>query len=227
MAFGAKCPSFTAKDPHFETKEILSAAVYDFDGTVYDGDSVVDFWKFIITRNMKTILFFPFQIITFLLWKLRAITTGRFKEAFLSFLSTVSKSKLDRLVSIFWDKNVKKIYPAVQSQIAQDRKAGIFLICISASPDFLLKNIVYDIGFQHLICTEFTATDKKLNKLKTPNCKGIEKVNRLFDWVHREGITIDITKTVSDSLTDKPLYDISKKKYRAVNGTLISLKDGR
>ena len=35
--------------------------VYDFDGTIYDGDSTVDFWLYCLRRKPSLLRFLPHQ----------------------------------------------------------------------------------------------------------------------------------------------------------------------
>ena len=50
-------------------------------------------------------------------------------------------------------------------------------ICISASPEILLKKITKELGLDLLIGTEMTFQNKKWTISK--NCRGKEKINRL------------------------------------------------
>ena len=56
--------------------------VYDFDGTVYRGDSTVDFYLFCLRTHPLVIRFLPIQIKGFVLYKTGRITKTAFKEHF-------------------------------------------------------------------------------------------------------------------------------------------------
>ena len=58
----------------------------------------------------------------------------------------------------------------------------------------------------------------KLNGLKTPNCKGVEKVRRLYAWAASEELEITVAKTVSDD--DQPLFNISERRLKVVKGEI-------
>ena len=53
---------------------------YDFDETIYDGDSSVDFYFYCLKRNKKVLLQLPIQLWGFLLYKLKITDKTRMKE---------------------------------------------------------------------------------------------------------------------------------------------------
>ena len=60
--------------------------VYDFDGTIYDGDSTVDFWKYSLKRHPLAIIsIFP-AILGFALYLFGIIPKTKFKQHFYQFL---------------------------------------------------------------------------------------------------------------------------------------------
>ena len=64
--------------------------VYDFDGTIYDGDSSIDFYLFCIKRK-PSILFKSIikQLSGAVLYTFKLITKKRYKEKYFSFLKFV------------------------------------------------------------------------------------------------------------------------------------------
>ena len=36
--------------------------IYDFDGTIYNGDSTIDFWLFTLKRHPSALLMIPYQL---------------------------------------------------------------------------------------------------------------------------------------------------------------------
>ena len=63
--------------------------IYDFDGTIYDGDSSIDFYLFCLKRNFKILLCLPLQFFSFILFKLGIIDRKEFKEKVLRTTSVV------------------------------------------------------------------------------------------------------------------------------------------
>ena len=83
--------------------------VYDFDGTIYDGDSTIDFWKHCL-RQRPYMIFSLFPAATGLVLYLFGIISKRkFKERFYKFLKHIPD--VEREISAFWDKHEHKIKP--------------------------------------------------------------------------------------------------------------------
>lgn len=199
----------------------VDIAVYDFDNTVYNGNSLLDFWKYALVRYPYLLLWVPFQFCTMLLWKCRIIDTGRFKEAFLSFIQVMPSSSFKHCIDAFWDRNARKIPSWVPEQIMQDRKENLVPFCVSASPDFLLEGITNKLGFDTLLCSEFLKRGSvQTNKMKVPNCKGHEKVRRLKEWAANNSLSFVVQKVYADSLTDFPLYQTANEHYHVKRGIL-------
>lgn len=171
--------------------------VYDFDKTIYDGDSTLDFYKYCVIHYPKILLCLPKQGIGFFKYKLKKIDKTAFKECFYCFLQKVSDT--DNVVSDFWDtkeKNIKEWY------INQQRDDDIV---ISASPEFLLKEICNRIGVNKLIASK---VDAHSGKYEGVNCYGKEKVYRFEKEVNGK-----IDCFYSDSFSDKPMMQLAKKSF--------------
>lgn len=172
--------------------------VYDFDNTIYDGDSTFDFYIFSLKRHKKIILYFPSLIKSALKFYLfKRGTKTEFKEVMYRFLRYVNYPKdLDD----FWQthkKNIKKWY--LDQQKADD-------IIISASPVFLLKPICKDLGIKYLFAS---IVDKNTGEYTGVNCHGKEKVT-VFNNAFTDVI---IDEFYSDSKSDTPLAEISNKAF--------------
>lgn len=179
--------------------------IYDFDKTVYNGDSTVDFFKFILKKHPSVLACVPKIFFAAVGYKLGKYSTKRFKEVFFSFLPKLKDIPSD--VDEFWERNEKKI-----KKWYTDIKRADDLV-ISASPCFLLLPICKALKVS-LIATEM---DINTGKIIGENCKGEEKVRRLRE---KYG-DIEIDRFYSDSLSDLPLAEISRRAY-LVNGSEIS-----
>ena len=74
--------------------------VYDFDGTIYNGDSTVDFYLFALKRKPSLIRYLPKQLWGFVLYGLKRINKTQLKEYFFSFLPAIDA---ETLVEAFWN----------------------------------------------------------------------------------------------------------------------------
>ena len=82
--------------------------VYDFDGTIYDGDSTVDFWLFCIRAKPSVFLkCLPKLLSGAILYGLKRIPKEGWKERFFSFLVYMPADEAQ--VSRFWEGHTGKI----------------------------------------------------------------------------------------------------------------------
>ena len=172
--------------------------VYDFDGTIYDGDSSVDFWLFCTREKPSAFLrCLPKLLGGAVLYGLKRIPKERWKERFFSFLRYTPAD--EARVSRFWEKHFEHIKPWYL-----ERKQESDII-ISASPQFLLGPVCGRLGVT-LIATE---VDPASGHFPGRNCSGEEKVRRFREAF--PGETID--EFFTDSLKDLPLAEIAGQAY--------------
>lgn len=169
--------------------------VYDFDKTIYNGDSSIDFFFSCLLKKRTLILHIPIIIISFIKYKFKRITKEELKSNFFKFVKKIDTSEYTKC---FWKKNEKKI-----KKWYLNKKKNNDII-ISASPEFLLKPITDKLNI-NLIAT---IVDEKTGNLISKNCHGKEKVKRLRKFTKKE-----INEFYSDSLSDLPLKEIAKKAY--------------
>lgn len=179
--------------------------VYDFDKTIYDGDSTLDFYLFTLKRKPELIKYLPIQVFGFLKYVFGIYTKLEFKERFYCFLNEISDT--DNQVEAFWNEKQGKI-----KQWYLNSKKDSDLI-ISASPTFLLEPICKRIGIKHLIASE---VNKNTGIYKGENCYGQEKVIRL----QKEFKDESINEFYSDSLSDLPISLLADKRF-IVSGNKI------
>lgn len=178
--------------------------IYDFDGTLYDGDSTLDFILFSLKKHPALIRFLPGQGAAFLLYALKCIDKTAMKERFYRMLTGYDA---ETLLEEFWDTHEKKIFPWYPGQ-HEDTD-----IVISASPEFLLRPICSRLGISRLIASR---VDIRTGKYAGANCRGEEKVRRLQQEL---GVT-HCDKFFSDSLADAPLAAIADCAYRIRRGRI-------
>ena len=85
--------------------------VYDFDNTIYDGETLVDFILYYIKTDRKIWKYVPKLIIIAIKDALHLFTVEQAIEAYASFLEGyyVNLGDTTQNVIKFWDKNEKKI----------------------------------------------------------------------------------------------------------------------
>ena len=171
--------------------------VYDFDHTIYAGDSSIDFYIFVLCRRPHLIVFLPFQIWGMALFLSGIYSKERMKEAFFVFIRYIP---VQEIVCRFWDHNRRKIKLCYLSQKDDSD------VIISASPEFLLEPLVRGYLGVALIASRIDTDD---GKYVGKNCFGEEKVTRLYEMY--PGCIIE--NFYSDSHTDTPLAHLARNAF--------------
>ncbi len=172
--------------------------VYDFDRTLFPGDSSMHFWAYCKDRYPLIWLHFPAGITKMGLYKLKLFPWGAVMEKFFSFMKYIPDR--ERVIEEFWDEKVTKIYPWYKERQKEDD------LIISATPYFIINPIARRLGIKHVIATDMDIYTYKINGI---DCTGIEKVRRFKE----EYPDAEIDEFYSDSYSDLPLAQIAKKAY--------------
>ncbi len=171
--------------------------VYDFDKTIYDGDSTFNFYKYCLSKKPWLIFGLWRVLIPFVKYLFGKGTKTAFKEQiYKSFLPKIDREKY---LEDFWKINVKKIKKFYLDTQKEDD------IIISASPYFIVKPCTDMLGIKHLYASN---VDPDTGIYDGINCHGKEKVRRFEEAGFNKD---DVDEFYSDSLSDTPLAEISKK----------------
>ena len=191
-------------------KGIENMNVYDFDKTIYDGDSTLDFYLFVLKKKPELIKYLPVQVLGFIKYLFGMCTKLEFKEKFYFFLNGIDY--IDNLIEVFWDEKQLKI----KEWYLKSKKDSDLII--SASPTFLLEPICKRVGIKHLIASE---VNKKTGVCEGENCYGEEKVIRL----KKEFKDSVIDQFYSDSLSDAPLSLLADKRFIVSGNKIIKWEE--
>lgn len=184
----------------------MTVNAYDFDKTIYDGDSTTDFYLYCLKKYKKTWFFLIPNAVFGLLFLLRIMGKTKFKQRVYRFLLFIPN--IDEALADFWNAHKKNIKDFYYKQKREDD------FIISASPEFLLKPMIEELGLKYLIASR---VDQYTGIYSGVNCYGEEKVKRLK--LQYPNVSID--EFYSDSRSDDPLARISKKAF-LVTGDHIS-----
>lgn len=190
----------------------MKLTLYDFDGTIYNGDSSVDFFLFCLKKHKKIIKRIPLIIKSFIKYKAKYIDITKCKENIFSFLEDVSD--IDETIKEFWqthEKKLKKFY--LEKNHSND-------IIISASPSFLLKPICAKLKVKDLIASN---VDEKTGKFLALNNSKEVKVKNFYQK-YPDAIILEM---YSDSFNDKPLLDIAEQSYFVKKNKLYDYQNYR
>lgn len=181
------------------------AIIYDFDKTIYSKETSMAFMFFFLKCHRSLIPKFILNL-TIILFNIKDL-----KKVKNIFFSIFKGMDIENDINLFWEKEMKNIYPYFFKEIKENRKDADLLILISASPDFLLEPIYKKLGFDILISTKYSNFT-----LIGKNCKKNEKLKRLNELGN-----FDVLCFYSDSLSDLPLFNIAKKKISINKGNKV------
>lgn len=192
-------------------------AIFDVDFTLTKKETLMQFYKYMIKKDFKNIIYLPRAIYSGLMFKLKIYDEKKTKETFLKFLKGYSFEEVNNLADDFYNNVLTRItYSDSIGMIKKCKNEGYTVVLISASPEFYInkfKNIEeVDLTFG----TKFIFENNVFScKMDGKNCKGEEKVKVLKEYFKDKEIDIDWenSKMFSDSLSDKPLLDLAGEAY--------------
>ncbi len=185
-------------------KEGCHLNVYDFDYTLYGGESGTDFYKFCLGRRYRLARYWPHQAWGWIGKHILGKNNTWMKQRYYRFFRGVD---VEAMAEEFWDENISKIRPWYEGLHREDD------LVITASPEFLIRPICRRLGIKKLIASKVdVATGKTLG----PNCRDWEKVVR---YRSEYGDT-PIENFYSDSYADSPLARMAAKAYMIVDGRI-------
>lgn len=189
--------------------------VYDFDNTIYKGESVFDFYVFCVKRHPSLI---RYLFIILMAWgKYKLLLLSREKLMLLAeryairFIDTVSN--VEELVKEFWDKNQKKIKDFYLSSRREDD------VVVSASVGFLLREICGRLGISNCICSEINTDSGEIIRL----CYRQNKPGYFQNAFPGSAIE----NFFSDSMNDLPMMKLAKNAYLVKGERIIPVERER
>lgn len=185
---------------------------YDFDGTIYKGDSGADFIKFMCLKKPIFMIGHLIKSLNYVVkYKVKKINFKEMKEKLFSFVTSIDN--LNEYTLEFAEKqkdNIKENYKKTRKN--DD-------VIVSASLDFYLIPLCQSIGIKNVICTKY---DIEKGKILGENCKGEEKVTRI-NLMYGENAIID--EAYGDTKGDIPMMRRAKKGYVIKKEKIIEYDD--
>ena len=185
--------------------------VYDFDGTIYDGDSCRDIVKYgmkkhpILTmRALKKAKKLNKE------YEENLVSFEKVKETMLSFIFQIPN--YPRFINKFVSKHMKKIKPFYNSRKTQRD------VIVSASYELWISIFARNLGVKSVIATK-TNSD---GEIQGYNCKGEEKAKRITEAFPN----VTISCAYSDSAADIPMLNMASVAYVVEGNKLITYRKG-
>ena len=203
-------------------------AVYDFDGTLIAGDSIVAYLRFARSRGFLPLRGLLAAALDGLRCGFGRLSPGEAKRRALRFREKLTAEEQTALDGDFAELLFSRLRPGAICQMAQDQAAGRFILLLSASTDNYMVPFSRRLGADGLICTRIAG-------LPEDNCRGEAKVGRLKAWLAENRMTPDFPASAAygDSEGDAAvlalvgcavaaywLYRVQKKEFGGMSGDL-------
>ncbi len=186
--------------------------IYDFDNTIYDGESAVDFFFFCLKKHPSLLKLLPLMMIKLIKYKLCRISIEELefyieKYAF-SIITLIGD--IEKEAEAFWDKNICKIKDFYKNQQKEDD------LILSATAGFLLSGFSERMGGVKYICSEIDIKTGKIQRV----CFRSKKAEVLKSVYPDD----EIDAFYTDSMNDKPIIDIAKNAYLVRGNKIKKIK---
>ena len=187
--------------------------VFDFDNTIYDGESSIDFFLFCLTKKPSLIKYLPLVIKMAILYKLKRLPLKKLTEVAYKIMHIAIKNeeKSNEFIKEFWKINKKKLRIDFLKMIGNDD------VIISATPKLLLNGVSDYLNTSNIYGTEFDFKNKESLYI----CYGENKLTLLkekFPDLH-------IDEVYTDSYSDLPLIKHADKAYLVKKKGLKSISN--
>ena len=178
-------------------------AVFDFDGTMISGDSIVRF----LWQALKEGYLSPLQLPKLALHTRRAlkgsITAEEGKTRTLRFLKLLTPRAREAFCRRFCEQQLMpRVYPKALERLEKHRTKGDVLVLLSASPEVYMRYLQPLLRLDAVLATP---TDEC--GVVTFNNRGREKVRRLQAWAMEQSFSVEWSASSSygDSAHDLPV----------------------
>ena len=124
--------------------------VYDFDNTIYDGESTFDFFVYCVGKHPSLLRFLPKVMVVVARYKMCRISKNELLELVAEHQREFLKiaGDMEKLTKGFWDKNIHKIKSFYKDVQKEDD------LILTASPELTIKEIAKRLGIKNIVCSK-------------------------------------------------------------------------
>lgn len=169
-------------------------ALFDFDGTIAKGDSIISFllysWKH---KKMTTKELFA-ALGGFGAYAFGKINDTQAKEKAIAFLKGKTQAEMAPFFESWYEQKLaKKIFAKGAEEIQKMQGEGYIVLVITASPDAYLAPFQKAYGIKDIIGTRVDKDENGVysGHISGNNCRGIEKSLRLAEYLAAKGWGLD------------------------------------
>lgn len=184
--------------------------IYDFDNTIYDGESVWDFFKSYIREQPSIIRFMPKVIFAFAKYKLGKLTVEQMISDYAPLIKKCycEYDDWDEFTVKFWDEHIDKIKDFYKSVKKDDD------VILTASPELTIKEVAKRLGIKHYVCSTFDSNTGEITRL----CM---RQNKIIALKEEFGDDVEIDDFYTDSIANDGFFANHAKRVFVVKGNKI------
>ncbi len=195
-------------------------ALFDFDGTLCKGDSIIQLCQFAHKRRLCTKKQLIGGIRAALRHKLGRITIEEAKQQALEWMKGRSEIEMAAFAQLFClEVLAPRFFPDGIAALQQEKADGAEVLLITASPSFYLMPLKDMLGVSDVIGTRLDVDETGLyTGLVGDNCRGLQKPLRLAEYLACKGDRLDYETSTAygNSTGDLPMLEVCRNKT-AVN----------
>lgn len=186
--------------------------VYDFDNTIYDGETLVDYYFFFAKHDKRILRYLPRMLIVALKDKFHRFTVEEAVRAYASFLEGYYATVPDPAAGIreFWDLHEKKLKPWYET-VRQDSD-----VIVSGTLDFILDEIASRKGYRRCVSSVVDPDSGKFIRLNF-----LENKVRHFREDYPDA---EIENFYTDSMNDTAMMEISRHVFLVKKDRVTQIK---
>jgi HAD superfamily hydrolase (TIGR01490 family) len=190
-------------------------ALFDLDGTVSSGDSIMHMIRYAIKTRFARKTHLPYVLFAFLGYSLHILSDTRAKEIAIAFLKGKTRAQVLSFAEDFCqDVLIKRVYPGAREEIKARREEGLRVLLVTASPDFYLQPLLKELQLDGIIGTraDITPDGVYTGRIAGLNCRNVEKPLRIAEYLAARGYELDTESSYAygDSGHDWPMMSLTK-----------------
>jgi phosphoserine phosphatase len=194
---------YRTKNTGIKMLQRKDVVVFDFDGTLSASDSNFEFFKYCFKHSIRPWLYLPL-VIAGLCGKVCNPSGIWWRQTLRKF---INQKMVHDFSADFIKQHKKNRFGWARDQVAKEKSEGNKVVLVSASPDYLITDLVSDMKFDAVICSKMY--DEKPWKYKFL-CWGKNKVIALDKWARDNKYIPNVVRSYSDSESDMPIMKIAK-----------------
>lgn len=187
----------------------VAFALFDFDGTLCRGDSILPYVIYAVMRGVAPKRQMGYAMKGYASYLMDHRRDAEAKEATLSFIKGRHQRELDDLARDFFRERLqRRFFAAGMEEMHRLKEAGKRIVVISASPDVYMRVLPELLPVDAVLATRCEQDEQGYYTGRiAANCKGEEKLRRLRTYLLDNKLMLDRTTSYAygDSISDRPI----------------------